>query len=255
MKKMILPQRTGVAAIALLAAFAVVAPAVTASAAESGANTESSTAVLPRPKYTVASYTKYLEKRAKKDASARAVLKHFKKLSSAKKKKFVYYIQDTKTQKAFVGNASKKGKKKFSTVAAYNKDVTFLTKAATDVEPHSIRDVTWNEKATFDHRQKIFGIEVMKLSLWVNYKASRGDVAKTVNAGAGVKNFNAAVSIDNKQPQHWVSRKKAGYEGKARVEVVWEGNIAYKGSSVRLDKRQSMTAYWDGGWKGSLKNI
>src|SRR5688572_17745731 len=85
MKKTLLPQRAGVATVALVAAVAVAAPAVTASAAESRANTESSAAVAPKPKFTVASYTKYLEKRAKKDASARAVLKQFKKLSSAQK--------------------------------------------------------------------------------------------------------------------------------------------------------------------------
>jgi hypothetical protein len=106
---------------------------------------------------------------------------------------------------------------------------------------------TWESKYTFN--QKILGVTVTRLSVWVNYYTNGSKITKVNFADGGKRNFNAAVSISKSTPKHW---KDGSY---ANGSVVWEGSIIYKGFGVNIDKRQKVWANEYGYRGGYLKNI
>ncbi|MEU8848187.1 hypothetical protein AB0C70_18565 [Streptomyces sp. NPDC048564] len=198
---------------------------------------------------TPAGYLRYLQ--GLNSAEAGEVRGKFEALSADEQTKFVNYLQDNEVYKAFTDVAS--GGVNASTPghvdARYNADVSFSLDVKRSRPAASTRLAHWDEKATYTFKQKVLGVTVTTLQVWVRYQNTRGEVTKVYNSGSGVKNFNAAVVIDGTDARPW----KAG--GKAHAETVWKGSIIYKGFAVRIDKKQSLVASWDGKWKGSLKNI
>ncbi|GHB43306.1 hypothetical protein GCM10010347_10640 [Streptomyces cirratus] len=102
---------------------------------------------------------------------------------------------------------------------------------------------------TYTVRQKIFGITITKLSVWVNYHTNGSKIDRVDHADCGKRNFNGAVSIGHGVPKAQLA------SGNAIGQVVWEGSIIYKGFGVEIDKRQQVVANAYGFKSGYLKNI
>ncbi|MFG1667517.1 hypothetical protein [Streptomyces sp. Y7] len=198
---------------------------------------------------TPAEYRRYLQ--SLNNAEADEVRSEFDALSADDQTKFVNYLQDDQVYRAFIDTASSGVNASTSshTDTRYNADVTFSRDVERSRPAASTRLAHWDEKATYTDKTKILGVTVTTLQVWVRYQCTRGEVTKVYNSGSGVKNFNAAVSIDGTDARPWT----AG--GKAHAETVWKGSIIYKGFGVRIDKKQSLVASWDGHWKGSVKNV
>ncbi|MFJ1705925.1 hypothetical protein [Kitasatospora sp. NPDC088346] len=104
-------------------------------------------------------------------------------------------------------------------------------------------------ETTYTVKQKILGITITKLSVWVDYYTNGSKITKVDHADCGKRNFNGAVSISHSVP------KASLYGGEANGEVIWEGSIIYRGFGVEIDKRHHVTANAYGFKSGYLKNI
>ncbi|MEU9732492.1 hypothetical protein [Streptomyces sp. NPDC048002] len=231
-----------------------IAGAVAAAAMSTGAAIAVPTTGTAGTAVTPAQYIAYLE--GQNSPEALEVLAEFKALAPDEQSKFVGYLNDPEVFKAFLeysgesqgqnATASTTGEKR---VTKYNQDVIFVNEGnVTRERSGATRDVTWTEKATYTFKQKLLGVTVTKMTVWVRYSASRGAVEKALNSGSALKNFNIGVDIDGDNARPWVSG------GRAHAETVWKGELTYSGYTARIDKIQHLSAAWDGTWKGSTKN-
>lgn len=249
-------------AIAALGTAAILAgTAQTAANADTGTSRSAETA-------TPAAYINYLT--ASKDAGAAQTLSDFKGLSAPDQEKYLDYLNDPKVLEAFLQEAaeSEPGAEPKTATAArtmaaedstslFDGDVVVEAAQESTFTPDTTAGVqaargnlpkgTWESKYT--HSQKILGVTVTKLSVWVNYYTNGSRITKVNFADGGKRNFNAAVAISMGVPKAW---KDGSY---ANGSVVWEGSIVYKGFGVSIDKRQKVWANQTGYRGGYLKNI
>lgn len=244
-------RRTAVRAIAALGTAAILAggTATAATAATGGGSAPARSAKTATP----AAYVKYLG--ASHEEGAAQTLKEFKGLSTAKQQKYLDYLNDPKALKALLTETSRPGAAARST-SLYKGDVVLEGKHTATFRPDAVNELaakgklsrgTW--ETTYTASQKIFGITVTKLKVWVNYYTD-GNLIRQVNFADGAKrNFNAAVSISMSVPKAWQSGPYA------HGSVNWEGSIIYKGFGIQIDKRQEVWANEYGYQGGYLKNI
>ncbi|WP_159769189.1 hypothetical protein [Streptomyces sp. HM190] len=110
-----------------------------------------------------------------------------------------------------------------------------------------LRRGTW--ESTYRVTQRIFGVPVTRLSVWVNYYTNGNKITRVNHADGGKRNFNAAVAITKSLPKAW---KSGSY---ANGSVGWEGSIVFKDFGITIDKRQKVYANEYGFRGGYLKNI
>ncbi|MEU8591755.1 hypothetical protein AB0C59_32930 [Streptomyces sp. NPDC048664] len=196
-----------------------------------------------------------------KEPGAGDTLKQFQALSHDQEVKFLDYSEDQDNLKALLDEAADvptPGTPMHSITSlgggdvdiTADSDATFTPDTASGLDAAAagrLHRGWWN--TTYTVSQKIFGVTVTKLSLWVEYYTNGSSITKVDHADCGKRNFNAAVSIGHGVPKAWLA------SGNANGEVVWEGSIIYKGFGIEIDKRQHVTAdAW--GYKGGyLKNI
>ncbi|MFI6093523.1 hypothetical protein [Streptomyces sp. NPDC051218] len=243
-------RRAGTALTAAIAVAAVLAPVASATADSPQPGT--ATVDAQASKLTPAKYTAYLKQQD--GPEAKKVLGTFDRMSKAKQTKFVNYLQDEKVFKAFLNSGQDsarsglRSRAEGRTVTRYNEDVEFINET-TVARSGSPRIVHWRESVKNSVKSKIMGVTITKFTVWVKYRATRQRVDKVYSSGSGLKNYNAAVAIDEKDARPWVSG------GKAHAQTIWKGSMVYRGFGVRIDKKHSLTGDWEGKGRASLKNI
>ncbi|MFD7877397.1 hypothetical protein ACFV5G_25390 [Streptomyces sp. NPDC059766] len=196
-----------------------------------------------------------------KESGAADTLKQFQSLSHDDQIKFLNYAEDPDNLKALLGQAADvpaAGTPMHSITSlgggdvqiSADSDATFTPDTSTGddaVAAGKLHRGWWD--TTYTVKQKILGVTVTKLSLWVNYYTNGSSITKVDHADCGKRNFNAAVAIGHGTPKAWLG------SGNANGEVVWEGSIVYKGFGVEIDKRHHVTADAWGFKNGYLKNV
>ncbi|GHB28697.1 hypothetical protein GCM10010346_60290 [Streptomyces chryseus] len=203
--------------------------------------------------FSPAGYSAYLQEQTAATPEAKETLDGFKALSISDKKKFLDYLRDPEILKAAVDEAEgavelADGQTVAREEVKINKDVSLVSelteRKVTPLAAAAGRDHT----VTYNANTKVMGINITKMSVWVRYHAKRGAVTKVYNSGSAKQNFNPGVVLSAENARPWVA------SGKAHAETVWEGNLTALGGFMQVDKRQHITAAWDGSWKGSIKN-
>jgi hypothetical protein len=219
---------------------------------------------------TPAVYIRYLSSpKFANDESAARTLSEFKGLSAAGKEKYLDYLNEREVLEAFLlatseaepgSDPAAAPTARTTTVekstSSFNGDVVVVAEQEATFTPDATAGAqargklsrgTWETK--YSHSQKILGVTVTRLSVWVNYYTNGSKITRVNFAECGKRNFNAAVAISNSVPRHW---KDGSY---ANGSVVWEGSIIYKGFGVSIDKRQKVWANEYGFRGGYLKNL
>ena len=247
-------------AVAVLGTAAIVAGTVGTASANADVARSSQTA-------TPAAYISYLA--SSNEAGSAQTLRDFKALSSSEQEKYLDYLNNPEVFKALMEDASEpatdtvasaKSVATNDTTSLFGGDVVVESEHESTFTPDSTSDSTAGVQAkrklsrgthesTYTHTQKILGVTVTKLSVWVNYYTNGSKITKVNFADGGKRNYNAAVSISMGVPKAW---KDGSY---ANGSVVWEGSIIYKGFGVSIDKRQKVWANEYGYRGGYLKNI
>ncbi|MFG3079575.1 hypothetical protein [Streptomyces parvulus] len=251
--------------IAVLGAVAIVAgTAVTSVAADDHAATRSGQTATP------AAYISYLASSSEEGAAQ--TLSDFKGLPAAEQEKYLDYLNNPEVFRALMEDAPEptqdttagpqSAPAEDTTTSLFGGDVVVESEHEstftpdTKPEPGSSAEAARKRKlsrgtweSTYSHTQKIFGVTVTKLSVWVNYYTNGSKITKVNFADGGRRNYNASVSISKGVPKHW---KDGRY---ANGSVVWEGNIVFKGFGVSIDKREKVWANEYGYRGGYLKNI
>ncbi|MFD5634670.1 hypothetical protein ACFWJM_11090 [Streptomyces sp. NPDC127077] len=189
------------------------------------------------------------------------VLAQFRALSLEDQKEYLGYLNDPKVLQAFfdsreVSNDDPKALISKDATTKYNKDVSFESGGALEHESGDAAGdasgvsslVHWTDKATYTDKMKIHGITVTKLVVWVRYEATRNAITKALNSGSAKRNFNFGVVISSDNAKPWIGGNRA------HAETVWQGNITYTLWTAQIDKIQSLSASWDGSWKGTIRN-
>ncbi|OIJ69597.1 hypothetical protein [Streptomyces mangrovisoli] len=196
-----------------------------------------------------------------KESGAADTLKQFDGLAHDDQVKFLDYTEDPDNLKALLHEAADvpaAGTTTHSITSLSGGDVQITADSNADFTPDTsgggdssaaarLHRGWWD--TTYTVSQKILGVTVTRLSLWVNYYTNGSSITKVDHADCGKRNFNAAVAIGHGTPKAWL----AG--GTANGEVVWEGSIVYKGFGVEIDKRHHVAADARGFKSGYLKNI
>ncbi|MET9507819.1 hypothetical protein ABZX62_04945 [Streptomyces flavidovirens] len=206
----------------------------------------------PTDVYSPAGYSAYLQEQTAAAPEAKEVLDGFKALSAGDKKKFLEYLQDPEVLKAAVDEAEgtvelAEGQTVAREEVKINEDVSLVSELTERKAPLAAAS-GWDRTATYNHITKVMGVKVTKMSVWVRYHAKRGAATKVYNSGSAKQNFNPGVVLSAENARPWVA------SGKAHAETVWEGNLTALGGFMQVDKRQHITAAWDGSWTGTLKN-
>ncbi|MER7468700.1 hypothetical protein [Streptomyces sp. NPDC097981] len=229
-----------------------------ATAALLGTGTANASIIAPDA-LRIASYENSLKNSTEPEAAA--TLKQFDALAHDKKVKFLDYTEDPENLKALLQEAAdvpEAGTTVHSLVNLKGGDVqieadsdaTFKpddTDAAAVAARGKLSRGWWD--TTYSVKQKIFGVTVTKLSLWVNYYTDGSKITKVDHADCGKRNYNAAVSIGHGVPKAQLA------SGTAIGEVIWEGSIIYRGFGIEIDKRHQVKADAYGFKSGYLKNI
>ncbi|WP_327284804.1 MULTISPECIES: hypothetical protein [unclassified Streptomyces] len=206
----------------------------------------------------IASYENSLKNSTEPEAAA--TLKEFDALAHDKKIKFLDYTEDPENLKALLQEAAdvpEAGKSVHSLVNLKDGDVQIQADSDATFKPDADVDGVaaggklsrgWWE-TTYSVKQKILGVTVTKLSLWVNYYTNGSSITKVDHADCAKRNYNAAVSIGHSVPKAQLA------SGTAIGEVIWEGSIIYRGFGIEIDKRHQVKANAYGFKSGYLKNI
>jgi hypothetical protein len=186
------------------------------------------------------------------------VLAQFKALSSKGQEEYLGYLNDPKVVQAFFNSTGEANSDAQTALIAkdattkYNEDVSFEGGGTVEHESSGTSELsgyaTWTDKATYSHKMKVHGITVTKLTVWVRYKATRGAIVSVLNSGSAKINYNLAVLVSSDNARPWVGGNRA------HAETVWEGRMTYSLWTAQIDKIQTLSAAWDGTWKGSTKN-
>ncbi|UUU34292.1 hypothetical protein JIX56_33105 [Streptomyces sp. CA-210063] len=179
-------------------------------------------------KLTVDAYKKWLKKTPGEEA--KDTLHEFNKLSAAKEKKFVAYLQDPKVLKAFVvAHSGKIPSLSYGTTVTYKKDITFTTRTSA-----AARGVEGRKTITLTSRsiQRIFNIPVTELSTELTYETKGNRITgkgwKTSNHGS---NHNAAFAIKS-------SKTRAVLKANALDGVTnWTATPKYKSAGTKPIKK------------------
>ncbi|MER6556535.1 hypothetical protein ABT300_02040 [Streptomyces sp. NPDC001027] len=245
--------------MAALAAVAIGAGSVTASAA--------TTAERSGKTASPSIYIKYLSTqinlaigRGQDTTVERAGLGAFKALTPENQEKYLDYLNESSVMDALLAEAAEPGggstRTTFTSMNGGDVVIETVEEASFTPDPADggieplatrLRKGTW--ETTYTVKQKVLGVTVTKLSLWVDYYTNGSKVTQSLNAGAGKRNINPGVSISNSPPKHWLSG------GVSTAETVWEGSIIFKGFGVSIDKRHRVSANENGFKSGSVKNI
>ncbi|MFJ6719665.1 MULTISPECIES: hypothetical protein [unclassified Streptomyces] len=246
MSKVITPRRTA-AVLAVLASTALLGTG------------NASASLISQDGARIAAYQNSLKSSTEEGAAD--ALRDFDALGHDKQVKFLNYAEDPENLKALleeVADVPTDGTPSHSLVNLKNGDVQIAGDSEATFTPDAgdlsgvsaagkLHAGWWD--TTYTVRQKIFGITITKLSVWVNYHTNGSKIDKVDHADCGKRNFNGAVSIGHGVPKAQLA------DGNAIGQVVWEGSIIYKGFGVEIDKRQQVVANAYGFKSGYLKNI
>ncbi|MET9963022.1 hypothetical protein ABZ128_28815 [Streptomyces sp. NPDC006326] len=207
----------------------------------------------------IAAYENSLKNSTEPEAAA--TLQQFDALTHDKKVKFLNYSEDPENLKALlqeVADVPEAGTSVHQLVNLKDGDVQIEADSEATFKPDDAEAAAvaargklsrgWWE-TTYSVKQKILGVTVTKLSLWVNYYTDGSKITKVDHADCGKRNYNAAVSIGHSVPKAQLA------SGTAIGEVIWEGSIIYKGFGIEIDKRHQVKANAYGFKSGYLKNI
>ncbi|MFI9202331.1 hypothetical protein [Streptomyces sp. NPDC053048] len=244
-------RRTAARTIAALGTAAILAGGTmgTATAADTAGTGTTRNAQTATP----AAYITYLS--ASREEGAAQTLKEFKALPVAKQNKYLDYLNDPKVLKALMEDAPRADRAE-SRTSMFDGDVVVESRQQATFAPDApagsaalgkLSRGTW--ESWYQASQKILGVTVTKLKVWVNYYTDGNKITRVNFADGAKRNFNAAVSISMGVPKAW---KDGSY---ANGSVVWEGSIIYKGFGIQIDKRQKVWANEYGYRGGYLKNI
>lgn len=203
---------------------------------------------------TPAEYIEYL--RGSNEPGAGQTLADFSALPAADQQRFIDHLNDPSLFKAFmeeVGTIEPETTRGTSrTVTEIGEDVEIISE--TTVEPVSGLagpgiNLVGAYRTTYSVSQKFLGVTITKLSTWIHYYTNGSAVTTVYSSGAGVVNYNGAVSIDDNVLTPWISG------GLGYAETVFKGYFLFKGFNIRIDKLQQCVVYWDGFYSGFLRNI
>ncbi|MFF2651606.1 hypothetical protein [Streptomyces sp. NPDC058045] len=244
--------RTARGALAAITAVTVLGGAAQAQAAAPAGNNAGKS----DPAATPAAYSNYL--RHSDEPGADKALAQFKSLTSAQQTKFVGYLHDPEVLRSFIDVAAAQGSglstkalNTKSTTSLRNGDVTIGQESAVTGVAASAKKKLGKGPHTVKYNAyvKYFGVKVIKMSLWVNFKSNGHDITKVTSAGAGKINLSGVISLSHTTPKkartwwRWCPKGKPCSSGHfAEASVIWEGNIAFKGSMFQIDKKQWMQA-------------
>jgi len=218
------------------------------------------------PASSPTAYVDYL--RHSHEEGAAETLKAFQDLEPSKQRRFVAYLRDpalitgflgqTEGQNAgvtaFSGNASR-------STSLRDGDVTFESERTISGLAASRPLPRGNHTAKVTNNLKLFGINVIQFKLWVNFHSNGRDITRANEADGSKRNLSGVINITKGIPKKGLSdwqwcpiggNCSRGHN--AYASIVWEGDIAYEGSVVQIDKVQSMTANIYGKTTSSLKN-
>lgn len=228
---------------------------------------------------SVSEYMAYLAwKTASQEPGAADALSKFKALSPPDKEKYLDYLNNPKALEALLQEAAEgepgTDTPTVSTAAAnttaagvtsstplFGGDIVIETAQESTFTPDpdgptpareaqaaggKLRKGTWESK--FTASQKILGVTVTKLSVWVNYYTNGNKITKVNFADGGKRNYNAAVALTKSIPKAWMDGSYAN------GSIIWEGSIVFKDFGISIDKRQKVWANAYGFRGGYLKN-
>ncbi|MFE6475787.1 MULTISPECIES: hypothetical protein [Streptomyces] len=217
---------------------------------------------------TPAAYINYLSHSDEEGAAE--TLRGFKSLTLGEQKKFIEHLHDPALLKSYLDAATEQSaalpaNTTGTTTTLRNGDVTIRQERAVSTFAAAAAKPLpkGNHTVKYNTDLKLFGVKVIKLSLWVNFYSNGKDITKVNYADAGKMNFSGIINISKGVPKTSLSEWGFCKRGKpcnkghnADASVVWEGSIVIKGSTVQVDKRQWMRANVYGSLINySLKNV
>ncbi|MGW3122235.1 hypothetical protein ACWDBW_34755 [Streptomyces sp. NPDC001107] len=201
------------------------------------------------PPATPGAYIAYLESSSQE--GAKETLSEFKALSPEVQKKFIGYLNDPETVKEFLEQAGDlevtPSVRSTRSVSTHGGDVVY-TSTVEDTQAGLARTSRGTHEYKFGPSAKIFGITIMRLSLWVNYFYDGSKITKVNFADSAVKNISGFGDITGKA----VAWMDGGF---ANGQIVWHGSFGYKDLSAELDKREKVWTNANGHSGAYLKNI
>lgn len=216
-----------------------------------GTSSTASAEINVQPEVDIASFSGYLQQESETDPEAKDILEKFKSLTYEQKKQFVEYMVDPEVFKALFEKASEPVNEpideSISTVTElYGGDITIArdiqvketeappTEAQKLESSPSLASTTYYRETTISYTQYLFGIPLTTLTSWVKYSHNGSRMLSAYGNGAGARNYNIAVSISQNVSRPWTTSTKA------YSETVFQGYAAYKGSGIRMDKKQQV---------------
>ncbi|MER7642984.1 hypothetical protein [Streptomyces sp. NPDC126522] len=203
---------------------------------------------------TPALYANYL--RHSHEEGAADALKGFQRLTPAQQSKFVDYLHDPALVTSFLDKTASQESERAasvrnaaSTTSLRNGDVVVGQERTVSGVAAAHPLPAGNHTVTYTTYIKYFGVKVIKLNLSVTFHSNGHDITKVTDAEASKKNLSGVISISHALPKkslsewRWCQRGHACSHGhNADASVIWEGTVAYKGSTFQVDKKQWMRA-------------
>ncbi|MGC0330843.1 hypothetical protein RKD23_003833 [Streptomyces sp. SAI-170] len=207
------------------------------------------------PAATPTAYANYL--RHSHEEGATDALNQFQHLTRAEQNKFIDYLHDPALLKSLLDKSTEQGsgvsvysRNSSSTTTLYNGDVTIgQERTVSGLSTRASRPLPrGNHTVKHSTYIKLFGIKIIKLNLAVNFHSNGRDITKANWADASKRNLSGGINISHGIPKKWLAEwgfcrlhPTRCYRGhNAAASVIWEGEVAYEGSVVQIDKKQYM---------------
>ncbi|PWI16667.1 hypothetical protein DI272_22750 [Streptomyces sp. Act143] len=132
----------------------------------------------------------------------------------------------------------------------YNGDVVIGQERTVSGLPVAARALASGDRTVnYTTYVKVLGVKVIKLNLEMIFHSNGRDITKVIKADASKRNLSGVISLSHEKEKTWLSNWSFCERGKpcdsghlANASVIWEGNVAYRGSVIQIDKKQYMKA-------------
>ncbi|MFF5495871.1 hypothetical protein [Streptomyces aquilus] len=240
---------------ATMAVFGAAALLVGTASHATAADNRQSTVQKNDPAATPSAYTAYL--RHSHEEGATDALRAFQDLSQAEQAKFLDYLHDPAVLKSAFDKSADQStgtslptRNSTNTTLLYDGDVVIdqeRTISGPSVAAHVLS--SGDHSVNYTTYVKVLGVKVIKLNLELNFHSNGRDITKVNRAEASKRNLSGVISLSHEKEKKWLSNWSFCERGKpcdsghlANASVIWEGNVAYRGSVIQIDKKQYMRA-------------
>ena len=236
-------------AIAAATPLAAVLPSSSANALEPAPDSTLAAATSSTPDFASS-----MKKKAKVDPEARKALRQYESLSAQQQAQLNEAIRSGKAAQALGEAIDSSGMESITTHGGFIRRSggagasTTQTSSFRGSDGVSTLSTVYDVSGSYRVEQRVFGVLITRLNQDFYWQTSSGRVTATKRCYASATNFNFVINLSS-DTDHWIQ----GTHGVC--QTIWHGNVIYKGSGVRMDKKQWFEVDGKGYYSRWLKNI